>query len=292
MLPTLQQHGPAAMIPPDKCSLRESGAVNPDLRIIGSLWLLMDQMVAARRQYRKGFLTSKARQARRLRGEGWLAALDRAVGRSVQRKRAAADLLAEMTDLPEVVDRFTAWLADANLAWRAEMIAFIGRKGLAQFAPLLNDSLAAGGDQSCLAYAITSAGELRSEANLAVILKLANDPAIRSWSRLLWALKDYGHPRCRPALRRLYREARHKGDRVIAAWGLTKLGDEQAIQYLVEMLDDPDTETPTSYDPGESIRAAQALCDIHGWPFEWDRSWVAKTKRRWEQLQQGRAGGT
>src|SRR5262249_11490890 len=36
---------------------------------------------------------------------GWLTALDRAVGRGVQRKRAAAELLAEMPDLPEVADR-------------------------------------------------------------------------------------------------------------------------------------------------------------------------------------------
>jgi hypothetical protein len=50
------------------------------------------------------------------------------------------------------------------------------------------------------------------------------------------------------------------------------------------MLDDPAKETPTRYDPGESLRAAQALCDIHGWPFEWDASWVDKTKRRWRRL--------
>jgi hypothetical protein len=257
-------------------------------RIVGNLKLLLEQMVAARRQYRKGFLATKVRQARRLRCEGWLAALDRAEGRGVQRKRAAADLLAEMTDLPEVVDRFAAWLADADLAWRAEMIAFIGRKGLHQFAPLLNDALAGGGDELCLAYAITSAGDLRSEANLAAILKLADDPEMPLRNRLLWALKDYGHPRCRPALRRLYHAAADERDRVIAAWGLGRLGDRAAIRYLADMLDDPDIHTPTSFEPGESLRAAQALCDIHGWPFEWHHDWVAKTKRRWLGLQQER----
>jgi len=55
------------------------------------------------------------------------------------------------------------------------------------------------------------------------------------------------------------------------------------------MLDDPPVETPTSYDPGESMRAAQALCDIFDWPFEWHRDWVAKTCRRWERMQKANA---
>jgi HEAT repeat protein len=143
------------------------------------------------------------------------------------------------------------------------MIEFIGEEGLHQFAPLLNDAL---DDERCRAYAMTAAGQLRSEANLAAILKLAGDPAMLKWNRMLWALKDYAHPLCRPALERLFRTASHKQDRVIAAWGLGKLGDQRAMHYLTEMLDDPYTVTATEkatfYDPGESLRAAQALCDI------------------------------
>jgi HEAT repeat protein len=249
--------------------------VKPDAGLVRDLKDILQQVVAAPRQYAKGFLERRSRQIRSLRGEDWLAALDRAVGRSVLRKRALAELLAGLTDLPEVVDRFAAWLRDPDTGWRAEMIAFVGNKGLLPFAPLLNDALAGNGGDGCLAYAMTSAGQLRSEANLKAILKLAADPKRKEWSRLLWALKDYGHPRCRPALRRVFRRAKSKHERVIAAWGLGKLGDERAIRYLADMLDDPAVETPTSHDPGESIRAAQALCDIHGWPFEWDHDWVA-----------------
>lgn len=36
--------------------------------------------------------------------------------------------------------------------------------------------------------------------------------------------------------------------------------------------------------PGESLRAAQALCDIHQWPFEWEKSNVAKTAARVTRL--------
>jgi HEAT repeat protein len=264
--------------------------VKVDARLVRDLKRILEEMVAARRRYRKPFLVRKARQARRLRGENWLAALDRAVGRSVQRRRAAADLLAELTDLPEVADRFAAWLKDADMAWRAEMIEFVGQRRLDQFAPLLNDPLAGDGDQRCLAFAMTSAGQLRSEANLPAILKLAADPEMMRWNRLLWALKDYAHLLCRPALERVFRRAKYKHDRIIAAWGLGKLGDEAATHYLAEMLDDPATETPTCSDPGQSLRAAQALCDIHDWPFEWDRSWVQKTRRRWRELNGEKAG--
>ncbi len=211
-----------------------------------------------------------------------MTALDRVVGRNLRRQRAAANLLAELADLPEVVDRFTAWLKDADLAWRAEVIELVGRRDLHPLAPLLNDALAENGDEHCRAYAITSAGQLRSEVCLPAILKMASGPSPRLWNRLLWALKDYTHPRCRPLLKRVWRDGL-KRDQVIAAWGLGKLGDKKAIRYLADMLDDVDTVTATTFDPGESLRAAQALCDIHGWPFKWDRGWVAKTRRRWRQ---------
>ncbi len=58
------------------------------------------------------------------------------------------------------------------------------------------------------------------------------------------------------------------------------------------MLDDPEVEPPpTSFDPGESLRAAQALCDIRGWPFRWERAWVAKTRERWRRSLEEQAGG-
>jgi HEAT repeat protein len=188
--------------------------VKLDAGLVHNLKLILQELVATRRQYPKRLLGHTARQARRLRCENWLAALDRAVGRGVQRKQAAADLLAKLTDLPEVADRFASWLRDDDFAWRAETIRLVGVEGLHQFAPLLNDALA-GGDDFCRAHAITAAGQLRSEDNLPLLLRLAADPAAKLGNRLLWALKDYGHPLCRPALERVFREGRTKHDRVL-----------------------------------------------------------------------------
>jgi hypothetical protein len=33
------------------------------------------------------------------------------------------------------------------------------------------------------------------------------------------------------------------------------------------------------------MRAAQALCDIFAWPFQWYWDWVIKPRRRWERKQ-------
>jgi hypothetical protein len=74
-----------------------------------------------------------------------------------------------------------------------------------------------------------------------------------------------------------------KGDKptkILASWVLAKAGDRDAHAFLVEMLDDPDVTTRTSYLPGESIRAAQALADVHGWPFSWGKPSVARIKQR------------
>jgi hypothetical protein len=266
--------------------------MKPDPELVSALRAVLDAITAAGTWPGKGVLARQARRTRSLRRDGWLAALDRAVGRSVGRKRAAAELLAGLADLPEVAERFEGWLLDADLSWRAKVIALVGRRGLAQFAPLLNDALEGNADDDCQADAITAAGELKAEANLPALLKLAGDRAFDSWfRRLLPALTAYANPLCRPALQRFFRPGRRKEVRVFAAWGLGKLGDEEALLYLAGMLDDPAVETPTSFDPGESLRAAQALCDIHGWPFDWDRSWVARTKRRWQRSRRGQAGG-
>ena len=264
--------------------------MKPDPVLVNDFKTLLEPIVAARGRPDRRLVARQARRAGRLRRDGWLTALDCAVGRSVQRKRAAAELLAGLADLPEIQERFECWLRDADLAWRAEVIAFVGRKGLARFAPLLNDALGGDADEHCQAHAITAAGELKSEANLSALLRLgcdsASDPLFR---RTLWAFKDYPHPLFRPALLRFFQAEKPREVRVLAAWGLGKLGDEAALRYLAEMLDDPEVETPTSFDPGESLRAAQALCDIHGWPFDWDRDWVTRTKRRWLRSLRGGA---
>lgn len=57
--------------------------------------------------------------------------------------------------------------------------------------------------------------------------------------------------------------------RTFALWGLASLKYEAALGALVHLLDDPDIYTPTQFEPGQSRKAAQALADIHGWPFEW-----------------------
>lgn len=73
-------------------------------------------------------------------------------------------------------------------------------------------------------------------------------------------------------------------------WGLAKLGDRDAYRYLVEMFWDPDIETATRYRAGESFRAAQAICDLKAWPFEWNREAVGETRRKitesgeWENM--------
>jgi hypothetical protein len=266
--------------------------VKPDPVLVNDLKSILDPIVAARGWPDRRLVARQARRAGRLRRDGWLAALDRAVGRSVRRKRAAAEVLADLADLPEVAGRFECWLLDDDLAWRAEVIYLVGRRGLARFASLLNDALNGNADELCQAYAITAAEELRAEANLPALLRLAGDSALDPlFRRLLPALTAYADPRCRAALERFFLPDQPKAVRVFAAWGLGKLGDEDAIRYLAEMLDDPEVRTPTSYDPGESLRAAQALCDVRGWPFEWGRDGVERTRRRWLRSLQERAGG-
>jgi len=216
--------------------------------------------------------------ARELPREGVLEALDQAIGSSKKRRQEAVFILSELTDVPEVVDRIGEWLRDPDPETRSWLIQTIGRGRLKQFAPLLNEIIENDPDSFCRDMAMHAAGRLKADENLSTLLRLADRrDADQTW-RLAWELKEYASEACRPYLKRWFENEESKSTRVVAAWGLAKLGDEKAIAFLIRMLDDPDLRGPNFSEPGQSIRAAQALCDIYKWPFEWNKSSVAKTK--------------
>lgn len=243
---------------------------------------LLDRLVQSRRlpnDDQEVIGDEVAAEARELPRDGILDALDKAIGRNKRRREEAVYLLSEWTDMPAVVDRIGEWINDPDPQWRNWLIQTVARGGLIQFAPHLNDVIENDPDELCRDMAIHAAGKLRADECLPVLLRLAdeNDPNL-IW-RLATVLKSYATEECRPHLRKWFDDTSLKNStRIFAAWGLGKLGDQTAINYLIEMLDDPDERGDTYFRPGESLRAAKAVCDIRGWAFEWHKSSVAKTK--------------
>ena len=222
-----------------------------------------------------------AAEARELPRDGILKALDKAIGRNKRRREEAVYLLSEWTDAPAVVDRIGEWINDPDPKWRSWLIQTVAQDGLTQFAPHLSDVIENDPDEFCRDMAIYAVGKLRAYECLPALLRLAdqNDPNL-TW-RLATALASYATEECRPRLRQWFDDSsQEKSTKIFAAWGLGKLGDQEAIDYLIRMLDDPDERGDTYFTPGESIRAAQAVCDIRGWAFEWHVSTVEKTKNR------------
>lgn len=219
-------------------------------------------------------------EARMLPREGILEALDKAIGSSKLRRREAVFILSELTDMPEVVERIGEWLREPDAQIRSWLIQTVEYWRLKQYAPFLNEIIMSDPDPFCRGIAIHAAGTLKAEENLPTLLRLAERGDYDQTWRIVWALKDYATEECRPYLKEWFKDDESKSTRVIAAWGLGKLGDKEAIAYLISMLDDPDRRGPTFSEPGESLRAAQALCDIYNWHFEWNKSYVAKTVAR------------
>jgi len=173
--------------------------------------------------------------------EGVLKALDKAISSSKKRSQEAVYLLSELTDVPEVVERIGQWLNDPDLQWRSWLIQTGENAGLKQYAPSFNVIIENDPDPFCRDAAIHAAGTLRVAENLPALLHLAKDVDYDQTWRLAWAMKDYATEYCRVHLKRWFEDSgQDKQARVIAAWGLGKLGDKQAVTYLIRMLDDPD----------------------------------------------------
>ena len=153
--------------------------------------------------------------------------------------------------------------------------------GLRQFAPVLNRIIESDPDQFCRNAAIHAVGALRAAESLPVLLRLAERDQTDSTWPLAWALKDFATEDCRPYLRKWLDDAgQPKNERVVAAWGLGKLGDDRAIAYLIEMLREPVRRGEGFFEPVETLRATQALCDILGWPFEWNTAYMAEARAK------------
>jgi HEAT repeat protein len=241
---------------------------------------LLDRLVACRRLDNEGqevVCDAVTVEARALPREGVLEALDKAIGSNRKRRKEAVYILSELTDVPEAVSRIAQSLKDPDPEWRSWLIQTVRMRGMRQFAALLNDIIECDPDPFCRELAIAAAGTLQQKVNLPILFRLADEEPELTWC-LVVALQSHATEECRPHLQRWFQdETQEKSTRVFAAWGLGKLADEKAIDFLIAVLDDPGIHAANSFKPGESIRAAQALCDIYGWPFKWDKSFVEKT---------------
>ena len=169
-------------------------------------------------------------------------ALERAIGRSKRRRAEAVFLLGALTDIPGAVERVGELLREGTPEARSWLIQVIGNSRLKSLAPLLNDIMLNDPDEHCREFAIRAAGTLRADVNFPTLLALAAAPGpLSEYSRIpsniLWALKDYARPECRPHLQRAFDKPTDLEDPTIAAWGLSKLGSHpQAHTYLVGLF--------------------------------------------------------
>lgn len=185
-----------------------------------------------------------------------------------------------------MVDRIGEWIKDPDPGWRSWLIQTVADDGLVQFAPHLNDIIENDPDEFCRDMAIHAAGSPRAVECLPVLLRLAEGNNSNLTWRLATALSSYATEECGPHLANSFNDTSlDSSTRVFAAWGLSKLGNKKAIGYLIGMLDDPDESGGSFFSPGESLHAAQALCDVFGWSFSWNKSYVVKTKDRVKKMQ-------
>lgn len=255
---------------------------DPDNGLVKQLRQLLDRLHRSRHlsnDEREVVWDEVAAEARKLQMSGIVDALDKAVGSNPDRQENAIFLLGEWTDLPEVVDRIDSLLLTSNSDERFYLLSVIGRSRLTKLGPRLRRVIEEESDSQCLDMAIHAASKLKSQECLPIILRIADDGDPKLSWRIATALASYATEECRYHLNKLFGDVtKEKSTRIFAAWGLAKLGDQNALNYLIAMLDDPDDKGPNYSYPGQSLRAAQALCDVFNWPFDSRKPYVAKVK--------------
>jgi hypothetical protein len=218
---------------------------------------------------------------------GILQAVLESIGRSQKRKQYAPYVFAELSDVPGIEKVFSELLVSSEAAGRGAIIQEIGLRKMYTLVGVLNDHFASESDDFCRSQLLHTLATLADESSLPIFVYLMTTENSHDEWPILCAAHNYAREEFRRYAQAVFDSIlTKKSNKILAAWALAKLGDNAALEYLKSMLSDPATSskttTSTTYDPGESIRAAQALADINGWDFEWGRSAVENLKARLE----------
>lgn len=213
--------------------------------------------------------------------EGIIEAVSKAVGNNSKRKRFAPFIFSELYDVPGIEDVFQVLLENADANGRADIIQTIGLRRMKSLVGVLNGHFAREADDFCRDCLLHSLGVLADESSLSIFVYLMQKTDRRDEWRILTAARHFARQDFKEYVSRVFEddhtETTHK---VMAAWSLAKLGEGRPYEYLVHMLFDPEVRTPNLYDPRHSLRAAQAICDVNSWDFEWNKDSVEKVKAR------------
>lgn len=197
--------------------------------------------------------------------------IEEAAGSNKRFRRHIPELVSVLTDVPTAADYAMRLLDTEGPEEREFLLQVIGQSRWSQAAAKLNEIILNDPEASCRLAAVQAAGRLRDPVNLPTLLSLKLDHINNCRGYLIDALRAYDQPACKPPLAELFDDpTTRRSDRVLAAWGLARLGEARAVAFLEEML----------FVTAESFRAAQALCDIKGWPFRWDLDAVKAIQKR------------
>jgi len=210
-----------------------------------------------------------------------LNAVKEAIGDNSKRKKVSVFVFAELHKVPRIEEVFLELLNSSDPTDKDIIIQVIGLRKLKNFVPVLNSHYYKETDPNVREQLISTLGTLADESSFPIFLTLAQTADKNKYWRLIWAFKNYAKQEGKPFLEKVFCDKQSDtSDKVVSAWGLVKIGEKSYYDYLIKMLDDPDVETSTSYSPGQSMRAAQAICDINKWDFVWHKDYVTVVKDR------------
>lgn len=209
----------------------------------------------------------------------------RAVGKDKKRRLYSPFIFSELHDVPGIEEVFRELLVTSDDNGRSNIIQTIGLRNLASLVPILNDHFVNESDDFCRSRLLITLGRIAHPSSLPIFEHLIRQSNPKDEWILLVAATNYGHDTFDRLVSRVFESSTSKkSHRIMAAWALAKSGDQAAEKFLVEMLDDPATKSKSdgvvTFDPGESLRAAQAIANLHGWDFQWDASYVNIAKER------------
>jgi HEAT repeat protein len=203
------------------------------------------------------------------------------VGATKQSKKctlALASLLLERgdTECPVSNTAIHAILLDKKHIARDAVLGSMQSNTQSRFAPQLRD-IAKDRDDPGWAYAVDALGKWHDAPSIDILLP--HCAGVETPFVLLAALVRLRPPKAAVVFEQILAHDEPR-ERTFALWGLAALGYEEPIAGLINLLDDTDISTATSFTPGQSMRAAQALADIYGLQFEWGDQAAIETVRQ------------
>lgn len=205
----------------------------------------------------------------KLPNDGIIENLKKAVGKSKKRKAKELFILTAFMEDDEVVKETSRTFNSYSIEEQDIFLQSIALQKQNRFENILRKIIEENYPLEILNKAIMAVGKTNCFSLNCSLLKLAKDCELSSLRNIIISVSELGQKESYEFLSSVIKDSLYPNFlKVYAAWGINKINNKEGFEFLVKVLEEKGQ---------DSLKAAQLICDLKGFNFNWNLKAIDKT---------------